>query len=206
MKVIFWIAAAALLAAPAAAAPPGDWPGQKFHLRPGDLPAPFVSPSTSNPADHVARKPGQTPIAPLGYEVLVFAKGLDHARWMAVAPSGEVFLAQPRIDEVTLLVDGDGDGKADQIVPFATGFDTPHGLALHGGYLYIADLRGIWRVPFSAGQRRAGEELVAVKQKRGAKGSDRAVGRSKRSSPTPCIAGPVKYVHGSSVVIRSAEE
>lgn len=155
--MIVWIAAVALLAvaASAAAAPPGDWPGQKFHLRPRDLPAPFVSPSTSNPADHVARKPGQTPIAPLGYEVSVFAKGLDHARWMAVAPSGEVFLAQPRIDEVTLLVDGDGDGKADQIVPFATGFDTPHGLALHGGYLYIADLRGIWRVPFSAGQRRA---------------------------------------------------
>jgi len=156
MNVIFWIAAAAaLLAMPVSAAPPGGVPGEKFHLRADDLPAPFATPSSSNPANQVERKPGQTPVAPAGYEVSIFAEGMDHARWMAVAPSGEVFLAQPRIDEITLLVDTDGDGKADEILPFATGFKTPHGLALHDGYLYIADLRGIWRVPFSAGQRRA---------------------------------------------------
>ena len=155
MKFIFWVAAAALLAAPVSAAPPGDVPGQKYHLRPGDLPAPYVTPSSANPAIPVARKPGQTPVAPAGYDVSVFAEGLDHARWMTVAPSGEVFLAQPRIDHVTLLVDSNGDGRADEIVPYATGFNAPHGLALHDGYLYIADLRGIWRVPFSAGQRRA---------------------------------------------------
>ncbi len=162
MKFVFWFAAAAMLAAPASAAPPDDRPGQKYRLRPSDMPAPFVTPSTSNPADHVARKPGQTPVAPAGHAVSVFAEGLDHARWMAVAPSGEVFLAQPRIGEITLLADGNGDGRADEIVPFADGFDTPHGLALRGGYLYIADLRGIWRVPFSAGQRRAVQPPEAV--------------------------------------------
>lgn len=162
MNVLFWIAAAGLLAMPVSAAPPDQRPGQKYHLRPGDLPAPFVTKSVSNPADFVAREPGQMPVAPAGYDVSIFAEGLDHARWMAVAPSGEVFLAQPRIGEVTLLVDSDGDGGADVRVPFATGFETPHGLALHGGYLYIADLRGIWRVPFSAGQRRAARLPEAV--------------------------------------------
>lgn len=74
---------------------------------------------------------------------------------MAVAPNGDVFLAQSRIDEVTLLVDTDDDGRADVITPFINGLDGPHGLALDGGFLYVADLRGIWRVPYLAGQRRA---------------------------------------------------
>ncbi len=144
-----------LLATPALAEPPPDRPGQRFHVRPADMPAPFMTPSTSNGADVIARAPGQTPVAPEGYRVNVFAEGLDHARWMTVAPSGEVFLAQSRIDEVTMLVDNDGDGRADEILTYADGFDTPHGLALRGGYLYVADLRGVWRVPFTPGQRRA---------------------------------------------------
>lgn len=134
---------------------PTDRPGQRFHVKPSELPAPFMTPSASNGADLVARRPYQTPVAPPGYEVTVFADSLKHARWMAVAPTGEVFLAQSRYNEVTLLVDNDGDGHADEILSYADDFDTPHGLALHGSYLYVADLRGVWRVPFTAGQRRA---------------------------------------------------
>ncbi len=134
---------------------PNDQPGQRFHFRPSELPAPFITPSASNGADVIRRKSGQVPIAAHGFKVSIFAEGLSHARWMAVAPTGEVFLAQPRIDEVTLLVDRNGDGRADEISPFVDGFDTPHGLALHGKYLYVADLRGVWRIPFIAGQRRA---------------------------------------------------
>ena len=58
---------------------------------------------------------------------------------MAVAPDGAVFLAQSRVDEVTLFGDSDGDGRADDISTYADRFDTPHGLALHDGHLYIAD-------------------------------------------------------------------
>ncbi len=144
--------------APISAQPPADQPGQRFHVKAAELPVPFITPSASNGSNVIRRKPGQTPVAPPGYDVTVFAEGLDHARWMAVAPTGEVFLAQPRIDAVTLLFDSTGDGRADKIIPFADGFDTPHGLALHGEHLYVADLSGVWRVPFEAGQRRADVE------------------------------------------------
>lgn len=153
---------ATLLTAPAFAQAPADKPGQRFHVRPSEMPKPFITPSASNGARVIARQVGQLPIAPAGYKVSVFAEELNHARWMAVAPTGEVFLAQPRIDEVTLLIDSNGDGQADEITPYATGFDSPHGLALHGGYLYIADLRGAWRVPFAPGQRRAVSKPVRI--------------------------------------------
>jgi glucose/arabinose dehydrogenase len=154
MRLIGFVLAV-LLTMPALAQAPMDRPGQRFHIRPAEMPKPFITPSASNGARVVERQAGQMPIAPAGYKVSIFAKGLNHARWMAVAPTGEVFLAQPRIDEVTLLIDNNGDGQADEITPYATGFDTPHGLALHNGYLYIADLHGAWRVPFVPGQRRA---------------------------------------------------
>ena len=150
-----FLAVLLLVAFPVAAAPPDDRPGQQFHIRATDLPAPYATRSASNGMDVIRRKPDQKPVAPDGYEVTLFAGGLSHARWMAVAPNGDVFLAQTAIDEITLLIDSDADGHADEIVPFVTGLDGPHGLALRDGYLYIADLRGIWRLPYLAGQRRA---------------------------------------------------
>ena len=158
MKRLAWIILAIALSSPSSAQPPTDRPGQRFHVKPADMPAPFITPSASNGSQVVARRPGQTPVAPPGFKVNVFANKLNHARWMTVAPSGEVFLAQSRIDEVTLLVDTDGDGRADDVSAYAEGFDTPHGLALRNGYLYIADLQGVWRVPFAPGQRRAGSK------------------------------------------------
>ena len=114
-------------------------PGQRFELHVADLPAPFATESASNPS---LIRPSRAAIlaAPPGFVVNVFAEGLDHARNMVVLPDGTVFLAQPRLGEVSLLRDADGDGVADVIGPFVTGLLRPHGLALHGDYLYVADM------------------------------------------------------------------
>jgi glucose/arabinose dehydrogenase len=130
-------------------------PGERFHVRPKDMPPPYATRSAGNGPDSVRRRPSMRPQAPEGYRVDLFADGLDHARWLAAAPSGEVFLAEPRADKVTLLLDSDGDGRADQRFEFADGHDSPHGLALHGGYLYVADLVGVWRYRWRPGQRKA---------------------------------------------------
>lgn len=155
MKPLVWLILLLAVAGQARAEPPSDRPGQHFHVKASEMPEPFMTPSASNGSNVIARKDGQMPVVPPGYTVNVFAENLSHARWMAVAPSGEVFLAQPRADEVTLLVDTDGDGRADRKTPYAGGFNTPHGLALRDGHLYVADLEGVWRVPFTAGQQRA---------------------------------------------------
>jgi glucose/arabinose dehydrogenase len=57
--------------------------------------------------------------------------------------------------EVALLRDSHGNGRADLVTVFAKGFSRPHGLAIHEGYLYVADVRGVWRLAWAPGQTEA---------------------------------------------------
>lgn len=144
---------AALVADAAFAA--GPTPGMRIEVKPADLPAPFATPSTANSPRVVNAPENALPQAPPGFRVNLFAEGLKDARWMAVAPSGDVFLAESSAGQVTLLRDADGDGKSDSVTVFATGFDLPHGLALRPGALYVADSQGVWRFDYQPGQTRA---------------------------------------------------
>lgn len=127
-----------LVVASAMAAEPPQ-PGQRFELRAEDLPAPFATESATNPP-LVRPSTTATLAVPPGFRVNVFADGLEHPRNMVVLPNGMVMLAQPRLGEVSLLNDGDGDGVADLVGPYVSGLLRPHGLALYGGFLYVADM------------------------------------------------------------------
>src|SRR5258706_6669585 len=150
--------AAALMAAGAAWA--ADHPGQKFQVSPASLAKPYATPAVGNESTTVPRPAGAMPEVPKGFAVSIFAENLTDARWMAVAPNGDVFLAEPPRDgggreggKITVLRDSNGDGKADKSFTFlSSGFVYPHGLAFHDGYLYVGDLRGIWRFPYKDGQ------------------------------------------------------
>ena len=146
----------AALGATTAFAAAGDRaPGTRIEVRIGDLPAPFATKSVPNPA-HIIRAPaGAMPRLPPGFQVNIFAESLSDARWLAVAPNGDVFLTQPSEGRVTLLRDGKGEGKADLVTTFAEGFDEPHGLAFRPGYLYVADIDKVWRIPYEPGQTKA---------------------------------------------------
>ncbi len=145
--------AALLISLPALAADP--LPGARIEIKPADLPAPGATPSRSNRSSPVSRRDDQMPRVPVGFKVNIFADKLENARWLAVAPNGDVFLAEPRAKHVLLLRDADGDGAADRRVVFAEGFDYPHGLAVQGPALYVGDRAGVWRVPYSEGMEKA---------------------------------------------------
>jgi glucose/arabinose dehydrogenase len=132
-----------------------DHPGQKFQISPANLPRPYATPALGNQSDVIPRPPGALPEVPQGFAISVYADRLTDARWMAVAPNGDVFLAEPKAGKITVLRDGNGDGKADARFTFATGFNYPHGLAFHDGYLYVGALGGIWRLPYRDGQTMA---------------------------------------------------
>ena len=149
---LFALAAVAIpLAQDGGTAWAGPAPGERFRVDAAELPAPYATRSAVNPPRRVDRPAGALPQAPAGFAVELFADGFDHARWLAVAADGTVFLAEPGLGQVTLLRDADGDGRAEVRVPFARGFDSPHGLALRDGYLYVADLARVWRVPWRPG-------------------------------------------------------
>ncbi len=139
------------LAAPAGADSPDLPPGHRFEVRPGDLPPPGATPSARNPPQIVDLPPDTVLTVPPGFEAGVFADGLDHVRWLAVAPDGAVLLAQSQTGVVTILRDNDGDGRADSTAPFVTGLTLPHGLAFRDGHVYIADQDFVRRYHYRAG-------------------------------------------------------
>jgi glucose/arabinose dehydrogenase len=145
-------------------------PGTRHHVRPADMPLPFATPSSANPSRSVPIEPGITPVVLSGYKVNLFSDQPRHARWMTVAPSGEVFLAETGTGRISVLVDKDGDGVAEQYSVFAEDHSRPHGLAIVGDHLYVADTSRVWRYAWRAGQTRASDMPEAV-TKRGELGS-----------------------------------
>jgi glucose/arabinose dehydrogenase len=140
---------------------------------------------TVNIADVVGWGGGAPAPAP-GLRVNPLAAGLDHPRWLYVLPNGDVLVAEtnapPRPEEVkglkakiqamlmkkagagvpsanriTLLRDGDGDGKAEVRSVFLSGLNSPFGMALVGGDLYVADTDKVVRFPY-----REGDSKVSV--------------------------------------------
>jgi glucose/arabinose dehydrogenase len=147
--------AALLSAAPAAAQFLDQAPGQRFQIDPNHLARPYATDSVDNTADIVSR-PDPPPFKlPPGFSVNEFASGFRYPRWLAVASNGDVFLTLPQKGQVVLLRDGDGDGKAELKTVFAAGFERPHGLAFHDGYLYVADVNRVWRIAWQPGDTRA---------------------------------------------------
>lgn len=153
------ILVAALVAAPwlesfAAAVPTDEMPGTRIRERAQDMPAPYATPSASN-SPRLHQAPGGGLALPKGFASNVFADGLERARWLAVAPNGDVFLTQSTSSKIWLLRDADGDGRAEMKQVFAGDFDRPHGMAVRPGFLYVADIRGLWRIPYEPGQTEA---------------------------------------------------
>jgi glucose/arabinose dehydrogenase len=129
--------------------------GQHYQVSPSDLPVPYATPAVANPPKEVPRPKALALEVPQGFAVNAFATGREHARWLAIAPNGDVFLAEPDPGKITLLRDEKGEGKATLVATFAGGFDRPHGLAFHDGYLYVADVERVWRIPYRDGALKA---------------------------------------------------
>jgi len=127
---------------------------------------------------------GQAPTAAQGLSVKAFAAGLDHPRWLHVLPNGDVLVAEtnapPRPDDssgiigyfqteamkkagavtqtanrITLLRDQDGDGVAETRSEFLTGLNSPFGMALANGRLYIANTDAVVSVPYVQGETKS---------------------------------------------------
>ena len=122
------------------------------------------------------------PTPSAGLAVNAFARDLDHPRWLHVLPNGDVLVAEtnaperpegggvkafimglvmkragagtPSANRITLLRDADGDGAAETRSVFLTGLNSPFGMALVGGDLFVANTDGVLRFPYREGQTR----------------------------------------------------
>ena len=123
---------------------------------------------------------GGHPTPGAGLQVAAFAAGLDHPRWLYVLPNGDVLVAEtnappkpedgkgvrgfvqkaimsragatvPSANRITLLRDTKRTGVADVKTVFLKGLNSPYGMALVGGDLYIADTDAVLKFPYTAG-------------------------------------------------------
>jgi glucose/arabinose dehydrogenase len=126
---------------------------------------------------------GATPSAGAGLAVNAYAGGLDHPRWLYVLPNGDVLVAEtnappkpedgkgikgkvmkhvmkkagagvPSANRITLLRDADGDGVAETKSVFLEKLNSPFGMTLVGGDLYIANSDALVRFPYKPGDTR----------------------------------------------------
>jgi glucose/arabinose dehydrogenase len=129
-----------------------------------------------------------TPVPAAGLTVTRFADGLDHPRWLHVLPNGDVLVAEtnapprpardslkdvamklfmkiagagvPSANRISLLRDADGDGIAETKTTFLDGLNSPFGMTLSGGYLYVANTDAVVRVPYSDGDLQSREPVA----------------------------------------------
>jgi glucose/arabinose dehydrogenase len=96
---------------------------------------------------------------PPGFCASLFADTVRGARHLWVAPNGDVFVSRQggpsgAYGGITALRDTNSDGKADERVKFATGFNSSE-VAMFGGYLYTENITGVLRFPYKVGSLEA---------------------------------------------------
>lgn len=99
---------------------------------------------------------------PAGFQVNVFASGLNNPRFMAVGPDGHLYVADRRNDRIVVLPDEDGDGVADETRVFADGLDEVHSLVYHEGAWYVGVPSGVIRLVDSDGDGVADERTAII--------------------------------------------
>ncbi|MGE5101434.1 MAG: PQQ-dependent sugar dehydrogenase, partial [Deltaproteobacteria bacterium] len=89
---------------------------------------------------------------PAGFCATIFADTVHGARHLWIAPNGDVFVSRQGKNDggITALRDTNSDGKADEQVQFASGFNSSE-IAMFGGYLYTENITGVLRFPYKAG-------------------------------------------------------
>jgi glucose/arabinose dehydrogenase len=82
---------------------------------------------------------------PPGFEISVYADGVENARQLALGERGTVFAGSRKAGVVHAVVDSDADGVADQVYRVDDGLNMPSGIAFRDGALYVAAVDRILR-------------------------------------------------------------
>ncbi|MDX2135192.1 MAG: sorbosone dehydrogenase family protein [Saprospiraceae bacterium] len=82
---------------------------------------------------------------PEGFNIAVYAEGVEDARSLCLSPSGTLFVGNRSKTSVYALRDTNGDYRADQRFTVATGLNMPNGVAFRNGSLYVAEVNRILR-------------------------------------------------------------
>ncbi len=131
-------------------------PGTTRHIKVEDLPAPYATESATSGPKLVARPADAWPKAPQGFKVEQYATGLNNPRIIRTAPNGDFFLAETNGGDIKVFRGITKDGKPAQVQVFATGLNTPFGIAFYPlgndpQWVYVANMDSVVRFPYHNG-------------------------------------------------------
>ena len=130
-----------------------------YSVDPAKLPSPFHTESARRSSKVIPQPENAKLNVPKGFKVNVYAEGgFTYPRWMALAPNGDVFVADSRANSVIVLRDTDKDGKADQRFVFSSKLAQPFGMAFHKDWFYVANTDSVVRFAYKSGQTEASGE------------------------------------------------
>ncbi len=121
---------------------------QVTHGKKPQLPLPYATKSSANAPSKVSPPAGFLPTVPAGFKINVFATGFKTPRWLIVAPNGDIFLADMGVGEIVVLRDPQNTGGAQVREDFVTGLTRPFGIAFHGDYVYVGEMKELVRFKY----------------------------------------------------------
>ncbi|MEP2056388.1 MAG: PQQ-dependent sugar dehydrogenase [Maribacter litoralis] len=83
---------------------------------------------------------------PEGFQIEVYARGVDGARSMAMGDEGTLFVGTRTEKNIYAIQDTNGDFKADNVMVLDT-MEVPNGIAMRNGDLYVAQVGSLWKYP-----------------------------------------------------------
>jgi len=83
---------------------------------------------------------------PEGFQIEVYARGVDGARSMAMGDDGTLFVGTRTENNIYAIQDTNGDFKADNVMVLDT-MEVPNGIAMRNGDLYVAQVGSLWKYP-----------------------------------------------------------
>jgi glucose/arabinose dehydrogenase len=84
---------------------------------------------------------------PPGFKIDVYADDLPNARSMDISENGVLFVGTKDKGDVYAVKDTDGNFKTDKKWIIGTNMNSPNGVALKDGDLYLAEISRIWKYP-----------------------------------------------------------
>ncbi|MBP9110759.1 MAG: sorbosone dehydrogenase family protein [Pyrinomonadaceae bacterium] len=127
-----------------------------FSYDPAKLASPFHTESARRSSRVVPQPANARLTVPKGFKVNVYAEGdFRYPRWMALAPNGDIFVADSRANSIIVLRDTNKDGKADQRWVWSSKLAQPFGMAFHKDWFYVANTDSVVRFSYKKGQTEA---------------------------------------------------
>lgn len=90
-----------------------------------------------------------------GFKLSLYANELKGVRTIITTHTGDLIVSQPSQGTVSLIYrDANGDHRSDGQQILLKKLNKPYGIALHKGWLYIAETNAVLRIPYDVKQRK----------------------------------------------------